>query len=112
MGRERVDALEALRLRSSSASRLPSKFAVWVACVGNAGTMSFLAMVFCEPPGCEFVAELGLLKSTVRALWEPRVGGGSGLPAIRFTSTQSGSGLGVKGLLGRFGLGMWPSEGG
>lgn len=58
---------------------------------------------------------LAPLKSTVRARCEPRAGGGSGRPAfarICGTLTQSGSGLGVKGLLGRLGLGMWPSEGG
>jgi hypothetical protein len=115
MGRERVEAVEPLRRRSSSASRLPSKFAVWAAWVGKAGTMSFLADGFCELLWCALDAEideLGWLKSTVRARCEPRAGGGSGRPPIRFTSTQSGSGLGVKGLLGRFGLGMWPSEGG
>ena len=46
------------------------------------------------------------LKSTVAARAVPRVGGGSGLP-MRLISTQSGSGDGVKGLLGRFGLGKW-----
>jgi hypothetical protein len=43
VGRERVDALDADRLRSFSASRLPSKPGGCVACVGKAGTMSFLA---------------------------------------------------------------------
>jgi hypothetical protein len=53
----------------------------------------------------------GLLKSMVRARWEPRAGGGSGrLPSL-LTSIQSGSGLGVNGLLGRLGLGMWSFEG-
>jgi hypothetical protein len=55
-----------------------------------------------------------LLKSMVRALCEPRAGGGSGLLRMlpmRWTSTQSGSGLGVKGLLGRCAFGMWPSDG-
>lgn len=48
------------------------------------------------------------LKSTVRALAVPLVGGGSGFPApVLFTSTQSGSGEGVNGLLGRLGLGKW-----
>jgi len=119
VGSERVDALDALRLRSSRASRLPSKFGVCVACVGKAGTMSFLA----GPPCCRFVVELFvelgmsllLLKSMVRALCEPRAGGGSGLLRLlpmRCTSTQSGSGLGVKGLLGRCGFGMCPSDGG
>lgn len=54
----------------------------------------------------------GLLKSTVRARWEPRVGGGSGRPPSLLISTQSDSGLGVKGLLGRLGFGMWLFEGG
>lgn len=54
----------------------------------------------------------GLLKSIVRARWEPRVGGGSGRPPSLLISTQSDSGLGVKGLLGRLGLGMWFAEGG
>lgn len=40
------------------------------------------------------------------------MGGGSGLLPSLLISTQSGSGLGVKGLLGRFGLGMWSFEGG
>lgn len=48
---------------------------------------------------------VGPLKSTVCALAVPRAGGGSGLPPMRFTSTQSGSGEGVNGLLGLFGLG-------
>lgn len=55
-----------------------------------------------------------LLESVMRARCEPRAGGGSGLPPLRLsflTSTQSGSGLGVKGLLGRLGLGICPSEG-
>lgn len=52
------------------------------------------------------VVVAGLLKSTVRARWEPRVGGGSGLLPSLLISTQSGSGLGVKGLLGFFRLGM------
>lgn len=54
----------------------------------------------------EGLAWFGLLKSTVRARWEPRAGGGSGLLPSLLISTQSGSGLGVKGLLGRFGFGM------
>lgn len=56
-----------------------------------------------------------LFESNTRARCEPLVGGGSGLPPLRLsflTSTQSGSGLGVNGLLGRLGLGMCPSEGG
>ena len=56
--------------------------------------------------------EVGLLKSTVRARWEPRVGGGSGLPPSLLISIQSGSGLGVNGLLGRLGFGIWSLEGG
>lgn len=75
--------------------------------------MSFLVPKCAFP--CGFgLKELGALKSTVRARCEPRAGGGSGLlfPPVRLTSTQSGSGLGVKGLLGRLGLGKWPSEGG
>jgi len=55
------------------------------------------------------------LKSTVCALDVPRAGGGSGLPVgvpILLISTQSGSGLGVKGLLGLFGFGKWSFEGG
>lgn len=74
------------------------------------GTMSFLALGFCGAVCCKLVVELLVvempLKSTVRARCEPRAGGGSGRPPMRCTSTQSGSGLGVKGLLGRFGLGM------
>lgn len=113
LGRERVDALDAVRLRSSSASRPPSKFDLWVACVGNAGTMSFRAGGSCDdagPSNRERDAEAEMfasLKSTVRALCVPLAGGGSGLPLplTFFTSTQSGSGLGVKGLLGRFALG-------
>jgi hypothetical protein len=42
VGRERVDALDGARPRSFNASRLPSKFEVWVVCVGKGGTMSFL----------------------------------------------------------------------
>lgn len=112
VGRERVDAAEGVRRRSLSASRLPSNWAVCVACVGNAGTMSFLALGFGGVFCCRLVGVEVPLKSTVRALCEPRAGGGSGRPPMRCTSTQSGSGLGVKGLLGRFWLGMWPSEGG
>jgi hypothetical protein len=59
VGRERVEAVEALRRRSSSASRLPSKFAVWAAWVGKAGTMSFLADGFCGPLWCVPDAETG-----------------------------------------------------
>ncbi len=53
-------------------------------------------------------------KSTVRDLCEPRAGGGSGLRplGICLTSTHSGSGLGVNGLLGRFGFGKWLLDGG
>lgn len=51
--------------------------------------------MFCDVP----------LKSIVCALAVPRVGGGSGLPPMRLTSTQSGSGEGVNGLLGFFGFG-------
>jgi hypothetical protein len=125
VGRDRVDALDGARPRSVSASRLPSKFAVWAECVGNGGTIIFLAGGFCDAAGkpcCKLVVELAIelgvlapLKSTVRARCEPRAGGGSGLPLLldnRLTSTQSGSGLGVKGLLGRLGLGMCPSDGG
>jgi hypothetical protein len=120
LGRERVDALDAVRLRSSSASRPPSKFELWVACVGNAGTMSFRAGGSCDdtgPSSRERDVEgvmLVSLKSTVRALCVPLAGGGSGLPLLLtfFTSTQSGSGLGVKGLRGRFALGNWWSDGG
>lgn len=76
------------------------------------GTMSFRAI---EAGGRELrlVVELARLlgmlvptplKSTVLARDVPLAGGGSGLP-IRLTSTQSGSGDGVKGLPGRFGLG-------
>jgi hypothetical protein len=69
VGRERVDALDADRLRSFSASRLPSKPGGCVACVGKAGTMSFLAGAF--GLWCKFAAELfdvlGLAKSTVLA---------------------------------------------
>jgi hypothetical protein len=81
--------------------------------------MSFLVGLCCvvAPPCCVLdvegvldVAVLGAsLKSIVRALCEPRAGGGSGLVRLllmRWTSTHSGSGLGVKGLLGRCGLGM------
>lgn len=63
----------------------------------------------------ELDAELGLfegLKSTVRARCEPRAGGGSGLLPSLLISTQSGSGLGVKGLLGRLGFGKWSFDGG
>lgn len=60
----------------------------------------------------EGLAWFGLLKSTVRARWEPRAGGGSGLLPSLLISTQSGSGLGVKGLLGRFGFGMYSLDGG
>lgn len=54
------------------------------------------------------------MKSTVRALCEPRAGGGSGLRLLGIcrTSIQSGSGLGVNGLLGRFGFGKWLLDGG
>lgn len=52
------------------------------------------------------------LKSTVRALAVPRAGGGSGLLPMRLTSTQSGSGEGVNGLLGRLGFGKWSLAGG
>jgi hypothetical protein len=57
------------------------------------------------------------LKSTVLALAgplaDPRAGGGSGLLLpIFLTSTQSGSGDGVNGLLGLIGLGKWLSDGG
>jgi hypothetical protein len=103
-----VDALEAERLRSFRASRLPSKPGAWVAWVGKAGTMSFRAgrLGVWWRLVVELFDVLGLAKSTVLARWEPRVGGGSGRPPMRWTSTQSGSGLGVKGLLGRLGLGM------
>ena len=52
--------------------------------------------------------------STVRDLCEPRAGGGSGLRLLGrcLTSTHSGSGLGVNGLLGRFGFGKWLLDGG
>lgn len=40
------------------------------------------------------------------------MGGGSGRAPSLLISTQSDSGLGVKGLLGRLGLGMWSAEGG
>jgi len=52
--------------------------------------------------------------STVRDLCEPRAGGGSGLRLLGrcLTSTHSGSGLGVNGLLGRFGFGEWLLDGG
>jgi hypothetical protein len=72
------------------------------------GAMSLRATVWLP-----FRPGLGLLKSIVRALAVPLAGGGSGLePGIRLTSTQSGSGLGVKGLLGRLGLGKWSGAGG
>jgi hypothetical protein len=54
------------------------------------------------------------LKSTVCARAVPLVGGGSGLAPTRsrLMSTQSGSGLGVNGLLGLFGFGKWSFDGG
>jgi hypothetical protein len=66
VGRERVEADEALRCRSSRASRLPSKLEGWEACVGKAGTMSFLVGGCCEALCCELDVR-GLAKSTVRA---------------------------------------------
>ena len=54
-----------------------------------------------------------LSNSTVRAFCEPRAGGGSGLRLGRcLMSTHSGSGLGVKGLLARFGFGTKSLDGG
>lgn len=107
---------EVVRLRSLMGSRLPSVFRICDAWSGWRGTLSFRAIGFrgaFGPPCCKLVVELDFepdvlapLKSTVRALCEPLAGGGSGLPLpIFLTSTQSGSGLGVNGLLGRFGLG-------
>lgn len=61
--------------------------------------------------GDDVVFGVAPLKSMVWAREVPLGGGGSGL-GIRFTSTQSGSGLGVKGLLGLLGLGKWLSDGG
>lgn len=70
---------------------------------------------------CKLVVELDIdagklvivLASTLRPL-EPRAGGGSGLPLLGkfLTCTQSGSGLGVKGLLGFLGFGKWSLDGG
>jgi hypothetical protein len=56
-----VEAVEGERPRSFRASRLPSKFAGWVACVGKAGTMSFRAEGFCGAWllwWCKLVVEL------------------------------------------------------
>lgn len=87
--------------------------------------MSFLAIGFWGVVrwGCwrfvvELVAELGWLvplKLEGFVRWDPLAGGGSGFPLLMLsllTSTQSGSGLGVKGLLGRAGFGINPSAGG
>jgi hypothetical protein len=74
-----------------------------VAWPGYNGAIILRAAGFCV--GGKLVE--GLSKSTVRALCEPRAGGGSGLRLLGMclTSIQSGSGLGVNGLLGRFGFG-------
>jgi hypothetical protein len=110
-----VEAHEPLLLRSFTASRPPSELRIWDAWPGYKGAIILRVIEFwCPPPCTKFVDESCPSKSIVRARCEPRAGGGSGLRALGmcFTSTHSGSGLGVKGLLGRFGLGKWSLDGG
>lgn len=120
LGRECVDVFDGVRFRSYA----PSKFGMGVdeGLLGmKGGAMSLRAAGL----GAGFVwgmlvdelvlevAALVPLKSTVWALAVPLAGGGSGgLPPILLTSTQSGSGDGVNGLLGLFGFGKWSFEGG
>jgi hypothetical protein len=106
-----VDVVDTLLLRSFSESRGPSELRIWDAWPGYKGAIILRAIGFC----CgKLLVSLCPSKSTVRARCEPRAGGGSGLRVLGMclTSTHSGSGLGVKGLLGRFGLGKWPLDGG
>lgn len=114
IGRECVDALDVVRVREGFGdSRVPSReVRLEEGCCMYGGTISFLAIELgagaclrLDIVGGEDI-EFGVvpLKSTV---WEREVplGGGSSGLGIRLTSTQSGSGLGVNGLLGRLGLG-------
>ena len=110
LGREREEAEDAVRFTSLE----PSKPPLLVEVPLKGGAMSFRAIGFGGLDWLRLVVELALLlgilfptplKSTVCARAVPLAGGGSGLP-IRRTSTQSGSGDGVKGLPGRLGLGM------
>lgn len=113
MGKECVEAPEPDRRRSFNPSRESSEPRICCAWPGYSGAIILRAAGFCVAP--EFVEDVGLLKSTVRALCEPRAGGGSGLLRLFcncLMSTQSGSGLGVKGLLGLFGLGKRSLDGG
>jgi len=127
MERERADAFEAARETLRVAGRggacdVPSRFGTGEpepepdAGGFHGGAASFLAIglgfapfpfAVCNP-GADVGVPLGLLKSIVRALAAPLTGGGTGLESKldRLTSTQSGSGLGVNGLLGFFGFGM------
>jgi hypothetical protein len=103
-----VEALEPLLLRSFSGSpRILSELRIWDAWPGCSGAIILRGIGFWCPPCGRFVDELCPSKSSVRARCEPRTGGGSSLRVLGMclTSTHSGSGLGVKGLLGRFGLG-------
>lgn len=92
-------------MRESFAPSEPSICDAWL---GYSGAIILRAIGPCVRDG------FGSLKSTVRDLCKPRVGGGSGLRLLCrcLTSTHSGSGLGVKGLLGRLGLGKWSLDGG
>ena len=126
-GSECVDAFDGVReMFEVRGSLVPSTFGIVelevepgvVAPELYWGTMSFLAIGF--EVLFKLVVELDggfgplPLKSTVCALAVPLAGGGSGLSLfpILLTSTQSGSGLGVNGLLGRFGFGKWSLLGG
>lgn len=113
LGKECVDVLEDVRVRFGE-SLLPSTPRGAAGLYG--GTISFLAIGLpCFRLAAELAIELGVLvplKSTVCALEVPLAGGGSGLLPTLFTSTQSGSGDGVNGLLGRLWFGRWSFEGG
>lgn len=133
IGSERVEAFEAARegLRVAGigeACEVPSRFgtgepepdgegegfqggAASLRAIGFA--LVPLLLAFCDP-GVDVGVPLGLLKSMVLALAVPLAGGGTGLESRLdlLTSTQSGSGLGVNGLLGLFGFGKWSCEGG
>lgn len=119
IGSERVEAFEVERARFGFESRLPSRLEIGSGFeTMKGGAISFLAIGFvlpCLRLAVEFDIEFGVLaplKSTVCALAVPLAGGGSGLLPMRLTSTQSGSGLGVKGLLGLLGFGKWSFDGG
>lgn len=114
LGRERIDALDAaLAGRALEArSLVPSRFDTGAE-GSYGGTMSLRATVLLPCALAAAVVDVLVpLKSIVRDLPVPRAGGGSGLLPMRLTSTQSGSGEGVNGLLGRLGLGKWSLAGG